>query len=244
MFVSPRYSEAEARQAVAASLSYAETLRRLGMCASGGGHAVLKKYLAIWNIATDHFDAHAVRDAALRRRAPVPLSELLVLGGTARSSKLKARLYREGLKDRRCELCGQGEVWRGRRMSLILDHANGDSSDNRLENLRIVCPNCNATLDTHCGRNRRLHGRACLHCGESYSASHREQRFCSRLCAQRHTRAGRPNLQTRRVLERPRYEQLRSEVADLGWEGVGRKYGVSGNAIRKWVRSAEAELSA
>jgi ribosomal protein S27AE len=65
---------------------------------------------------------------------------------------LKERLFNEGLKDRQCEQCGQGELWRGRSMSLILDHINGIPDDNRIENLQIVCPNCAATLDTHCGR--------------------------------------------------------------------------------------------
>lgn len=52
-------------------------------------------------------------------------------------------------------MCGQGEEWNGKKMSLILDHINGVHNDNRLENLRIVCPNCNATLDTHCGKNNK-----------------------------------------------------------------------------------------
>ncbi|HEY3189463.1 MAG TPA: HNH endonuclease, partial [Solirubrobacteraceae bacterium] len=71
-------------------------------------------------------------------------------------------------------------------MSLILDHINGDATDNRLENLRIVCPNCNATLETHCGRNKPPGRRAsvvCEHCGGRFRAQHPAQRFCSRTCA-------------------------------------------------------------
>jgi hypothetical protein len=68
--------------------------------------------------------------------------------------ELKDRLYKTGLKKRECELCEQDETWRGKRMSLILDHINGVNDDHRLENLRIVCPNCNATLDTFSGKNR------------------------------------------------------------------------------------------
>jgi hypothetical protein len=168
-----------------------------------------------------------------------PLEEYLVNGSTIGSSHLKDKLYRTGLKDRVCEICGQGAEWRGRPMSLVLDHVNGDRTDNRLENLRIVCPNCNATLDTHCGRNSRLHNRTCVHCRTTYSASRREQRFCSPACATNHNLAGRERPELRKVAERPPYKQLLTEVAELGWVGVGRKYGVSDNAVRKWVRAYE-----
>jgi len=208
------------------------------MCDRGGSWRVLQKWVAIWGISTTHFDPAAARDAALRQRRQTPLEELLVIGSTIGSSKLKARLYREGLKNRTCEICGQGESWRGRRMSLVLDHINGDRHDNRLENLRVVCPNCNATLDTHCGRNARLHGRTCERCGATFSAGTAKQRFCSRACGVRHERLGRPNPAARRV-ERPPYEQLMGEIETLGWSAVGRRYGVSDNAIRKWVRAYE-----
>jgi hypothetical protein len=80
------------------------------------------------------------------RKPKRPLEEILVDNSTYSRSNLKMRLYEEGLKEPRCELCGQGENWRGKYMGMILDHINGVRNDNRLENLQIVCPNCAATL--------------------------------------------------------------------------------------------------
>jgi hypothetical protein len=129
-------------------------------------------------------------------------------------------------------------------MGLILDHVNGVRDDNRLENLRIVCPNCAATLDTHCGRkNRRDLVRACERCGEPFRPNRPEQRFCSSACGARYPREGKPNPTLRRVA-RPPYEQLMSEIAATSYLAVGRTYGVSDNAVRKWVRQYERELTA
>jgi hypothetical protein len=127
-------------------------------------------------------------------------------------------------------------------MSLILDHINGVADDNRLENLQIVCPNCAATLDTHCGRANRLpaRDRACLRCGADFRPKSARQRYCSRDCGIRWARAGRPIRGGRRV-ERPPYAELVAEVAATSWSAVGRKYGVSDNAVRKWVRAYERE---
>src|SRR6476660_2387127 len=108
----PRYTKAQAEAAVAASLSVSASLRVLGMCPTGSNHKTLTKYIAAWEIPTDHFD----RDAAWREgRAPArDLSEVLVEHSTYHRDRLKRRLYAEGLKRPACEMCGQGEVWRGR----------------------------------------------------------------------------------------------------------------------------------
>ena len=173
------------------------------------------------------------------RREPLPLEDVLVVGSAYPRRSLKLRLYESGLKRRMCELCGQGESWRGARMSLILDHVNGVADENRLENLRIVCPNCAATFDTHCGRNPAV-VRICEVCGNGFR-SKGAPRHCSRSCAGQ-SRANRAAHIAARRVPRPPYEVLVEEIGSTSVLAVGRKYGVSDNAVRKWLRAYEREL--
>ena len=249
MFVPPRYSEQQAREAIAQSRSYSEALRRLGVCHTGSAAPILKKYAVdIWGIPVAHFDPDAARNEALRRNRfkPIPLKELLVEGRFYNRARLKQRLYEAGLRAPRCELCDQSEVWRGRPMSLILDHINGVRDDNRLENLRVVCPNCAATLDTHCGRNKTTlpAERKCELCGVAFRPKYERHRFCSRACGSRHSNRPQRGIAAghRRKVPRPPLERLLADVEDLGYLGTGRKYGVSDNAIRKWILWYEREL--
>jgi hypothetical protein len=241
-----RDREEEVRAALAASRTWAEALRGLGYCPTGGNWRTLKKYAARWQISTEHFDPLAASLSGLNR-GKRPLAEVLVEHSTYNRSHLKARLYDEGLKDPVCEQCGQGEIWHGRQMSMILDHVNGVRDDHRLENLQIVCPNCAATLNTHCGRANAGPPplRHCLRCGEMFRAKSGRQRYCSRYCGQRGIPAedplrGIPQPERRKV-ERPPYEQLLEEIEGTSYLAVGRRYGVSDNAVRKWVRWYERQ---
>ena len=81
-----------------------------------------------------------------------PLEILLVAGRRRSRGHIKARLVRAGLKENRCERCGLGE-WQGKPLSMQLHHINGDGSDNRLENLKLLCANCHSQTSTYGGRN-------------------------------------------------------------------------------------------
>lgn len=230
---------------MATSSSYAEALRRLALCTTGSNWRTLRVWVQRWGIPTDRFDPDVARRESLRR-GPQPLEEILVEQSSYSRNHLKDRLHLSGLKTPACELCGQGEMWRGLRMSLI-DHTNGVRDDNRLENLRIVCPNCAATFDTHCGRkNRRdVAERECLRCGRPFQPKYARHRYCSRACGMRAPRSDRgiPKTALRRV-ERPPYDQLLRDIAETSWSAVGRRYGVSDNAVRKWVRQYERQMVA
>ena len=99
------------------------------------------------------------------------------------------------------------------KISLILDHINGVHNDNRIENLRIVCPNCNAGLDTFAGKNNKSENK------EKIKEIKKQE-----------------NTNSRRKVERPPIEQLIKEIGEIGYSATGRKYGVSDNAIRKWIK--------
>lgn len=239
----PRYSEAEARAAIARSLTYTEALQRLGMRAAGGNFATLRKHAEeIWNISTGHFDPGRGRRQSGARRAR-PIADIMVEGSSYSRGHLKSRLYKEGLKARRCEMCGQGEIWHGRQMSLILDHINGVSDDHGLENLRVLCSNCAATLETHCGRQNRVRREPskCPQCDRQFTPTFNGQRYCCRECWIMDKR-GRA-LPTLRKVSRPPYTHLVREVRAMGYSATGRRYGVSDNAIRKWLHQYEHELA-
>ncbi len=84
----------------------------------------------------------------------LPLEQVLRVGSRYQSFKLKKRLFLQGLKQPVCELCNWAQVAPDGRIPVELDHINGDHSDNRLENLRILCPNCHSLQPTHRGLNK------------------------------------------------------------------------------------------
>ena len=150
------YSIENLSNIIITSNSISEVLKKLGLSTGNGNYKTVREYIKTYNIDITHFNPKNRQYNYLSNFNKQPLDIILVENLTYNNTcNLKERLYKEGLKQRKCELCGQDENWHGNHMSLILDHKNGINNDNRIENLRIVCPNCNATLPTHCrGANR------------------------------------------------------------------------------------------
>ena len=138
------------KKIISESYSFSEMFKKMNRAGSGESYKVFKKAIERYDIDISHFNKNSEKF-----RSKKLLKDIMIENSNYDTTKLKERLYEEGLKDRKCEMCGQGEDWNGKHMSLILDHINGIRTDHRLINLRIVCPNCNATLDTHGGKNTK-----------------------------------------------------------------------------------------
>jgi len=147
------YSEQELREAVKTSTSIRQVLEKLNIVPAGGNYQTTNRRIEKLNIDTKHFTGQAWNKGKVigpKRDIKEYLSnEFPIL-----SHKLKNRLIIESLKQHKCECCGITE-WNGKPAPIELDHINGNHYDNRLENLRILCPNCHAQTDTYRGKNKK-----------------------------------------------------------------------------------------
>lgn len=148
------WSSEQLRDAVKISSSIRQVLFHLKLVQAGGNYEQVKKELKRLEIETSHFRGKAWnRGLKIPRSPTIATTDILVKQSSFQSYKLKKRLFLEGLKEPACEICGWARRSIDGRLPLELDHINGDRYDNRIGNLRILCPNCHSLQPTHRGRN-------------------------------------------------------------------------------------------
>lgn len=152
-----RWTDEDLIRAVREARSYRNVILLLGLVPAGGNYVQVQYRIEALGLDTSHFKGMGWnRGTKYHTSVRPPLESLLVVGSRVQSYKLKQRLFEEGLKNPQCELCGWAERSADGRIPVELDHINGDRYDNRLENLRILCPNCHSLQATHRGKNKKV----------------------------------------------------------------------------------------
>jgi 5-methylcytosine-specific restriction endonuclease McrA len=144
---------------VAASTSVNEVLRRLGLDVVGGHHTNISRRIKAYGIDTSHFTP-VVRIERQRHNQRRRTGEEILEEDTSAyatrvpSSRLKRAMRAAGVVEQ-CASCGIEAVWLGEPLPLEVDHIDGDWRNNRIENLRLLCPNCHSMTDSYRGRGKK-----------------------------------------------------------------------------------------
>ncbi|MGW0475578.1 HNH endonuclease [Streptomyces coeruleorubidus] len=142
-------------RAVTASTNMCEVLGHLGLEVVGGHHTHISRRIKAYGIDTSHFQMPTRRGKPWRPRTPEAFLVEQPADRARRvpSDRLRWAMTVSGVAER-CALCGMEAVWRGQPLPLEVDHNNGRWRDNRIENLRFLCPNCHSTTDNYRGRGK------------------------------------------------------------------------------------------
>ena len=207
---------------VKTSVNLTEVLQGLDIPRQGNNSKTLRNILDKNNIDYSHFTGRA-REYS---KEEIPIEDYLSNRKSITSCKLKERLFKAGLKENKCENpeCGITE-WHNKPIICQLHHIDGNPSNNSLENLMILCPNCHSQTENNCGQDNKKEKivNTCKDCGKPIT---KEATYCS-VCHHKHLRH----------VDRPSKEELLSKYSELqNMRAMSRFYGVTDSSVKKWFK--------
>lgn len=212
------YTKEELENIVKSCYTYKEVLEKLGYGSrSGSLYKTLKNRLQKYDIDISHF--------TVKQKTNRTEENIFIKDSTASQHCLRDWYLKKEYSEYKCSICGQKPIWQDKPLTLILDHINGENKDNRLENLRWVCPNCNQQLETTGYKKIRVKNKDerknfCSNCGREISP---KATLCVKCLGE-----------LNRVCKHPDRQELKDMIRTMSFVDIGKKYGVSDNAIRKW----------
>lgn len=216
------------------SLSFREVLMKIGYNTNGsGGYSTLKNECKLRNITIPIYNQFGKSITGKIKK--LDDDEIFCKNSTYSRQHLKERIIKNNFIEYKCSDCGNSGEWNGKKLVLQLEHKNGVNNDNRLENLTFLCPNCHTQTDTYSSKSRKkktikneifktknIKTKKC-DCGK-------EKWLKSKKCITCY------NNSKRKVKNIPPKEDLLNMIKESSMEAVGRKYGVTGNAVKKWLK--------
>jgi hypothetical protein len=211
------------------SKSLSEVCTKLNLVFKKSTIKMISYRIKVDNLTLENLNKNKIKNLCLFKAKP--LNDILIENSTyIHTSSLKKKLLKLNILENKCVRCGNNGEWMGEEIILHLDHINGISNDNRLDNLRILCPNCHSQTETYANKKpkKEIIDSKCKKCRNCDQDSNGKL-FCDK-CQQIFA-------YKRRKIERPNIDKLLNEVELNGYSATGKKYGVSDNTIRKWIKN-------
>ena len=217
------YSEDEFKNIIKNSYSWRELSKNLGYnCNSGDLKNQIQKRVEELHIDVSHFSL------AGKNKIKRDVNSIFIKNSTVSQSTLREWYLKGNYTEYKCSICGQEPFWNGKKLTLILDHINGINNDDRIENLRWVCPNCNVQLPTTGGRNikkKPVKKYYCIDCGKEISDKSSRCMDCfskSRIIPH-----------DKMIVDR---DTLKEKIRHIPFVKIAEEYNVSDNGVRKWCK--------
>lgn len=175
-------------------------------------------------------------------------AEEYIKSSCVKSHILKLKLLRDGIKEYKCESCGMS-TWLSNPIPLELHHKDGNHYNNEFDNLLLLCPTCHSLQNGNNGAKEDAKQKqeqyiysetkgttpktgVCSNCGNPITRSSKSG-MCKSCAAKMSTNRIRIVAQE----QRPTREELKQLIRTKSFLEIGRMYGVSDNAIRKWCKT-------
>lgn len=236
------WSKERIEKAIKESDSYADTLRYLQIPNHGRNIDTLKSKITLYKLSIDHFTFSKQYYSGTENFKYKPVEYYLHEHSNIKTTALKDKLFKEGYKTNSCENpncpCKSG-YWLDNIISCQLHHINGDRTDNRLENLQILCPNCHSQTDNFAGKSshrvfnketRQMEEKKHYYCPDCGKEIWKNSKYCS-ACAIKHRESKIKQLNITKQDLIQDYINCNYTMTELA-----KKYSVTDTAIRKWCR--------
>lgn len=219
--------------------TYCDVLRHFGFDPYKGNHRTIKKRIEEDNVDLTKFNEnHKKHLENIVKKRKISNKDIFVKNSTYNhNANLKKRIINNNLIDYKCSNCKNTGHWQGSVLSLQLDHINGINNDNRIENLRFLCPNCHSQTSTYAGKRHKKYN-ICKKCEKSTRS--KTSYYCE----------GCRKIRQEESCHKKKFDPSKEELSriikefDYNISKTARYFGVSGTAVKKRIKKFNVDWKA